>query len=45
MEVIDWSEGALDLDTPEDLASLMVGLGSMHHSLAGGRKSEFGAER
>jgi len=38
VEVIDWSEGALDLDTPEDLASLMVGLESMHHSLAGGRK-------
>jgi molybdenum cofactor cytidylyltransferase len=45
VEVIDWSEGALDLDTPEDLASLMNGLESMHHSLAGSRKSEFGAER
>jgi molybdenum cofactor cytidylyltransferase len=34
VEVIDWSEGAIDLDTPEDLASLMRGLESMHRSLA-----------
>jgi molybdenum cofactor cytidylyltransferase len=42
VEVIDWSEGAIDLDTPEDLASLMTGLESMHRSLASSRKSEFG---
>jgi CTP:molybdopterin cytidylyltransferase MocA len=42
VEVIDWSEGAIDLDTPEDLASLMSGLESMHRSLTGSRKSEFG---
>jgi molybdenum cofactor cytidylyltransferase len=41
VEVIDWSEGAIDLDTPEDLASLMTGLESMHRSLASSRKGEF----
>jgi molybdenum cofactor cytidylyltransferase len=45
VEVIDWSEGALDVDTPDDLASLMRGLESMHRSLASSRKSEFGDER
>src|SRR5580704_2566363 len=45
VEVIDWSDGALDVDTPEDLASLMTGLESMHRSLASSRKSEFGDER
>ncbi len=45
VEVIDWSEGALDLDTPEDLASLMRGLESMHRSLTGGRQNEFGDQR
>jgi molybdenum cofactor cytidylyltransferase len=35
VEVIDWSEGAFDLDTPEDLASLMRGLESMHRTLTG----------
>ncbi|MBV8142909.1 MAG: nucleotidyltransferase family protein [Verrucomicrobia bacterium] len=42
VEVIDWSEGALDLDTPEDLASLMTGLESMHRSLTLSGKSELG---
>jgi CTP:molybdopterin cytidylyltransferase MocA len=42
VEVIDWSEGAIDLDTPEDLDSLMRGLDSMHRSLALSRKSEVG---
>jgi molybdenum cofactor cytidylyltransferase len=42
VEVIDWSEGAIDLDTPEDLDSLMRGLDSMHRSLALNRKSEVG---
>jgi molybdenum cofactor cytidylyltransferase len=45
VEVIDWSEGAIDLDTPEDLASLMRGLQSMHRSLACGRHGEFSDER
>jgi CTP:molybdopterin cytidylyltransferase MocA len=45
VEVIDWSEGALDVDTPDDLASLMRGLESMHRSLASSRKSEFSDER
>jgi molybdenum cofactor cytidylyltransferase len=45
VEVIDWSEGAIDLDTPEDLASLMVGLESMHRSLSWTGKREFGDER
>ena len=45
VEVIDWSEGAIDLDTPEDLASLMVGLESMHRSLTWTGKREFGDER
>ncbi len=45
VEVIDWSEGALDLDTPEDLASLMSGLESMHRSLTGSRQNEFGDKR
>jgi molybdenum cofactor cytidylyltransferase len=27
-EIIDWSEGAVDLDTPEDLAGLMQGMRS-----------------
>jgi CTP:molybdopterin cytidylyltransferase MocA len=45
VEVIDWSDGALDVDTPDDLASLMRGLESMHRSLASSRKSEFGDER
>jgi molybdenum cofactor cytidylyltransferase len=39
VEVIDWSEGALDLDTPEDLDSMMRGLESMHRSLADSRKN------
>ena len=34
VEVIDWSEGAIDLDTPEDLDSLMRGLDSMLHQNA-----------
>ena len=45
VEVIDWSDGALDVDTPEDLASLMQGLESMHRSLTSSRKSEFGDQR
>jgi CTP:molybdopterin cytidylyltransferase MocA len=45
VEVIDWSEGALDLDTPEDLDTLMTGLESMHRSLADSRKNGFGDER
>jgi CTP:molybdopterin cytidylyltransferase MocA len=45
VEVIDWSEGALDVDTPEDLASLMSGLESMHRALASSRKNEFGNHR
>jgi molybdenum cofactor cytidylyltransferase len=45
VEVIDWSEGALDVDTPEDLASLMSGLESMHRALASSRKNEFGNDR
>jgi molybdenum cofactor cytidylyltransferase len=40
VEVIDWSEGAIDLDTPEDLASLMRGLESMHLSLSGSRQRQ-----
>jgi CTP:molybdopterin cytidylyltransferase MocA len=42
VEVIDWSDGAIDLDTPEDLDGLMRGLDSMHRSLALSRKNEFG---
>jgi CTP:molybdopterin cytidylyltransferase MocA len=45
VEVIDWSEGALDLDTPEDLNTLMTGLESMHRSLADSRENGFGDER
>jgi len=45
VEVIDWSEGAFDLDTPEDLASLMRGLEAVHRSLTGSRQNEFGDER
>jgi molybdenum cofactor cytidylyltransferase len=40
VEVIDWSEGALDVDTPDDLASLMRGLESMHRSLASSAPSQ-----
>jgi molybdenum cofactor cytidylyltransferase len=45
VEVIDWSEGALDLDTPEDLNTLMTGLESMHRSLADSRENGLGDER
>jgi CTP:molybdopterin cytidylyltransferase MocA len=45
VEVIDWSEGAIDLDTPEDLASLMTGLESMHRSLTCGGNGEFSDQR
>jgi CTP:molybdopterin cytidylyltransferase MocA len=40
VEVIDWSEGAIDLDTPEDLAGMMRGLESMHRSLSSARSPE-----
>jgi CTP:molybdopterin cytidylyltransferase MocA len=33
IDVIDWSEGAIDVDTPEDLAGLMRGVESLHGSL------------
>jgi molybdenum cofactor cytidylyltransferase len=33
IDVIDWSEGAIDVDTPEDLAGLMRRVGSLHGSL------------
>ena len=32
-EIIDWSDGAVDLDTPEDLAGLMQGMPSFEGSV------------
>lgn len=34
-EIIDWSEGAVDLDTPEDLAGLMQGMRSFENVFPG----------
>lgn len=33
VDVIDWSEGAIDVDTPEDLAGLTRSVESLHSSL------------
>jgi molybdenum cofactor cytidylyltransferase len=34
-EIIDWSDGAVDLDTPEDLAGLMQGVHSLERTSGG----------
>jgi molybdenum cofactor cytidylyltransferase len=34
-EIVDWSDGAVDLDTPEDVAGLMQGMRSLESASAG----------
>ena len=40
VQVVEWSDGAVDVDTPEDLAGLMRGVESMRHASSSGRQSE-----
>jgi molybdenum cofactor cytidylyltransferase len=41
VQVVEWSDGAVDVDTPEDLAGLMRGVQSTRHASNASRKSEF----
>lgn len=41
VQVIEWSDGAVDVDTPEDLAGLMRGAQSTGSASTGIRESEF----
>lgn len=40
VQVVEWSDGAVDVDTPEDLAGLMRGVESMRQASSGSRQSE-----
>jgi CTP:molybdopterin cytidylyltransferase MocA len=41
VQVIEWSDGAVDVDTPDDLAGLMRGVQSMQHASNASREGEF----